>query len=100
MYEPIHPAAKPVVEGLEKHELIFAASQPQYNPLRALRSKTFSSEVMSRWSPNDEQRKAIAAGADIFLTLLTFGGPLQPIIMAVSDGPNPDYIRETFQLEK
>lgn len=99
MFEYLKPADRPVVDGLEKHEVVFAKDQPQYVPLRCLRGARPDGEVMSRWSLTLEQRKAVAEGADIFLSLLTFNGPLQPIIMAVGDTPNELYFREHFNLK-
>jgi hypothetical protein len=81
----LSPADGPVVEGLEAHEVVYAANQAQYNPLRTLRSNTEGCRVLSRWSPTPEQREALAEGADIFLELLTFGFPLQPILMSVGE---------------
>ena len=83
----IMPKDGPVVEGLEKREVTYAKTQEEYIPLRTLRLPGERGEVVSRWSPTLEQRKAIAEGADIFLTLLTFHGPLQPIRMAVGAEP-------------
>jgi hypothetical protein len=97
-FEWLNPADAPVVPGLEAHELVFAKDQPEYIPLRALRARTNDGRVMSRWSLTAEQRKAVADGADIFLTLMTFGNPLQPISMAVATDINPDYVRADYQL--
>ena len=48
--------------------------------------------MVSRWSPTAEQRKAIAEGKDIFLELLTFRQPLQPIIMYLGDDDSAEDI--------
>jgi hypothetical protein len=97
MYQYFLPANKPVIEGLEEHETVYAKYQEPYLPLRTLRSKDPVHTVLSRWSPNSEQREAIAAGCDIFLELLTFGQPLQPIRMAVGDGNfDKDHIKVDF----
>jgi hypothetical protein len=98
MFEYLYPAERPVIDALEAHEVVYAKDQPEYIPLRTLCGNTPESPVLSRWTLTPEQRKAVAEGADIFLQLLTFGNPLQPIVMAVSDNPNPDYFRETLQL--
>ena len=68
----------PVFEVL--NDVVFAKAQPQYNPLRC---HVRNGEVTSRWTLTPEQRKAIAEGADIYLTLLTFNQPLQPIRIGV-----------------
>lgn len=92
MYDFLHPRDGAVVDGMETEEVVYAKDQPEYIPLRTLRSKT--GIVLSRWSFTDEQRKAIASGADIFLELHTFNHPLQPIRVAVSDGKlDNDWIR-------
>lgn len=86
MFEFLQPRNGPVMDGLEKQEVIYAADQPQYIPLRTLQSRGPHGAVLSRWTLTDEQRKAVAEGADIILELSTFGNPLQPIRMIVTDG--------------
>lgn len=97
-FEYLNPANKPVIPGLEAFEVVYAKDQPEYIPLRTLRSRTDEGKVLSRWDLTDEQRHAIAMGADIYLTLLTFQGPLQPITIAVATDINPDYVRLDFNL--
>jgi hypothetical protein len=86
LYEFLKPRNGPVVDGMESEEVVYAEDQPQYIPLRTLVSSAPDGRVVSRWTPTDEQRKLIADGADIFLELLTFHQPLNPIRVAVSDG--------------
>jgi hypothetical protein len=86
MFEYLSPRDGPVIDGLEELEVVYAKDQPQYRPLRVLRSADYARSCFSRWTPTEEQRKAIAEGADIFLELLTYGGPLAPSRIAVSDG--------------
>lgn len=94
MFEFLQPRNGPVVDGLEGQELVYAADQPQYIPLRVLRGSGDQVPVLSRWTLTPEQRKAVAEGADIFLELSVFKNqfgqpnPLQPIRMAVSDASN------------
>jgi hypothetical protein len=85
MLEYLQPYDGPVFEGLEAREVVYAKDQPQYIPLRTLVGEAPDRKATSRWTLTPEQRKAIADGADIFLTLSTFGHPLQPIQMFVSD---------------
>ena len=35
--------------------------------------------ILSRWKLTDEERKAVAEGADVLLSVWTFGQPLQPL---------------------
>lgn len=94
MFDYLNPRNGPVVDGLEQQEIVYAANQPEYIPLRTLKSNGPMGAVISRWALTPEQRKAIAEGADIFLELSTFHGPLQPIRMAVSDGKlDADWVR-------
>lgn len=91
MFEYLQPRDGPVVDGLEKHECVYAKDQPEYNPLRTLRGNGPMVPVVSRWTLTKEQREAVAAGADIFLELSTFNQPLQPIRVAVSDGDGESF---------
>ena len=86
MLRYLNPKDGPVFDGLEDKEVVFAKDQPQYLPLRTLVSKGGEQRVISRWTLTEDQRKAVADGADIFLMLLTFGEPLQPIQIATGDG--------------
>lgn len=86
MFRYLLPKDGPVFEGLEHAEVVYAKNQPEYLPLRSLVSDGRECRVISRWALTDEQRKDIANGADIFLMLLTFGAPLQPIQIATGSG--------------
>lgn len=86
MFDYLSPKNGPVIEGLESKEVVYARDQPEYIPLRTLKSDGPMGAVISRWTLTSEQRKAVADGADIFLELSTFHHPLQPIRMAISDG--------------
>jgi hypothetical protein len=86
MFDYLSPKDGPVIDGLESQEVVYAKDQPEYIPLRTLKSDGPMGAVISRWTLTQEQRIAVVNGADIFLELSTFGNPLQPIRMAVSDG--------------
>jgi hypothetical protein len=95
------PKDGPVFDGLENKEVVYAKDQPEYLPLRTLVSAGRDTKVISRWTLTEEQRKAVAEGADIFLILFTFGQPLQPIQIAVSDGKDDtDWVRVCLLDEK
>lgn len=72
--EPISPVLTP---EFSPHEIVFAKDQPQYKPLPALVSKT--GVVLTRWHLTDSERDAVLSGADILLSISTFGNPLQPV---------------------
>ncbi len=77
-------AISPVLaEEFQSREVIFAKDQPQYLPLPV--HKTPDGVILSRWHLSDEERKAVIAGADIWLYVWTFNQPLQPIRMEVAE---------------
>lgn len=76
----------PVVSGLEQHETVFAKDQPEYIPMRTLPGENGNSAI-ARFHPTEAQRKAIAEGADIYLEILHFRGPLAPSRLIVMSEP-------------
>jgi hypothetical protein len=90
--------ASPVIVGLEQYEIKFGEGQPEYQVLPALRSSTPEHAVMSRWEPT---RQMIANGADIFVSVWTFGNSYPPTLVRVlNKNSSPDYFREELQLDK
>lgn len=47
--------------------------------------------VMTRWRLSVEEQQKIADGADLYLTLFTFGGPMQPVMLEVG---HPEWATE------
>lgn len=73
----------------DSEAVTFAKDQPEYQPLpAAIVMREEGKAVVTRWQFTDEERAAIASGADLYLELLTFGGPLQPVRMYVSEAPD------------
>lgn len=77
---PIDPDI-PLLEGVT-----YATHQRQYIPLPTRRSE--DGDVVSRWRPNFWARLALLFGADIYLTVLTFGAALQPVKVSLE---KPEY---------
>ncbi len=50
-----------------------------YQPLPARISEDGLYQVYTRWQLSDEEREALAAGADLMLSQMTFGQALQPL---------------------
>ncbi len=99
MFDYLDPHDGPVVVGLENHESVYAKNQPQYRPLRTLPGRHGDSAI-ARFSLTDAQRKAIADGADIYLELLHFGGPLAPsLMMVMSEPPDSDDFRRWWKVQ-
>jgi hypothetical protein len=51
---------------------VLGQNQPQYRPLAVVQLHGPHGRVISRWTFTEAERKAIAAGADLFLEQLTF----------------------------
>lgn len=64
------------VEGYKP--IVFAKDQPEYNPLPAL---TDGHTVITKWKLSDKEIKDIFDNRVVYLKILTFGRPLQPILM-------------------
>ena len=82
MFDYLKPKDGPVVEGLEKFEIVYAKNQPEYIPLPTLAGGHGQSAV-SRWTFTDDQRQAIADGADVYLEVFHFHQPLAPVRVAI-----------------
>lgn len=102
----MHPVS-PVLPGSKPIETVYGEKQEEYIALPAVylhtdekvwrlwsgNSKLLpvvvfvernSRPVLSRWRLTEEERMAIAAGADVVLTLLTFNAPLAPSHLQVT----------------
>jgi hypothetical protein len=87
----------PVVEGLERFEKAYAETQDQYHTLRTLPGENGLSAI-SRWTPTEQQRAAIGAGADILLEVMHFRQDLQPVRLMVTDGRG-EHFKEWFAVQ-
>jgi hypothetical protein len=61
--------------------LVIAKDQPEYTPLPARR--TADGVLTTEWELTPLEREAIARGARVRLTILTFNQPLQPVRLEV-----------------
>ena len=71
-------------------EVTLAEEQLEYKPLTAARYDVQFTEqspparaLLTRWRLDDRDRELIAGGEDVYLACLTFGDPLQPLIVQV-----------------
>ena len=85
------------IPGHEADEFIIARDRPEYVPLPALNITLFREGrglgmkgVLTRWRPSDEERAALANGADIWLETMTFGDPMQPVRISTECPINPE----------
>jgi hypothetical protein len=65
----------PDIEYLES--VVYAKDQPEYTPLPT--SRTQDGEVVTCWKLDWKARLKVIFGANFYVTLLTFNGPLTPI---------------------
>jgi len=75
---------KDIVPGYDipKEEfVVFAQEQPQYNVLPAWRGDRTDGMVVTRWKLTWRERLCILIGGTIWLSVLTFNKPLQPVMM-------------------
>jgi len=69
---------------LPDHDVVtFAKDQPEYRPLPAVVFHGPERRVISRWTLTADERARIAAGEDLYVEQLTFGGALQPILPTI-----------------
>lgn len=62
---------------------IIGKEQPQYLPLPAIRLEGKECEMLTRWTFTPEERMAIAAGEDLYISVYTFGQTFHPILPTV-----------------
>lgn len=74
--------ASPVIQGYD--EVVYAENQPEYNPLPSI--KQSDGCVVTRWSMTWRERLKVLLTGSVYLEVLTFNQPLQPLKMSV-DAP-------------
>lgn len=79
--------ASPVIPGVDAEEVIYAADQPEYQPLPAF--KCVNGKILTRWEMDDVERKLVAEQGYIYLAVSTFNQPLQPVFLSATP---PDMI--------
>jgi len=71
--------AYPVFPGYEAPVTVFAADQPEYIPLPAYRTE--DGMVITRWRLTWRERLQVLLTGNLWLSVLTFNRPLQPVKM-------------------
>lgn len=71
---PVYPNAK----GIQ--EVVYAADQPEYTPLPAHRDSYGT--VTSRWQLTWRERMQVLLHGNLWLSILTFHSPLQPVSLS------------------
>ena len=79
----------PVIPGyVDPAETIFGQDQPEYIPLPAWRDS--NGRIVTRWNVGFRERLRILLFGDIWLTMLTFNQPLQPVMLDAKCPVEPD----------
>lgn len=87
--------ASPVIGGHNRHEVVYAANQPQYIPLPAHKSK--EGIVTTRWTLSLKERLQVLLSGNVYLQVMTFNAPLQPLkMMAVPPAIQPAYQKGSY----
>lgn len=69
--------------------IVFGANQPEYQPLPAeLVGKPETGQINTCWELSPDELKQIKETGKIWVSILTFGQPLQPVLVSV-DKPKP-----------
>jgi hypothetical protein len=67
----------PVIPSINSDEIIYAKDQPEYLPLPAV--KLEDGTILTRWELSEEEKRLILEQGYIYLEVLTFNRPLQPL---------------------
>lgn len=77
--EPVSPVLS---EHTRHLETVIARDQPEYRELPAI---VVADRVVTRWKLSAEEASRVLEGKDIYLTILTFGNPMQPVLLEVGE---------------
>jgi len=77
------PVEPPKREGFDR--VVFAKDQREYIPLPANISRDLHGSVETRWRLTWREWFKLLFGADVYLNILTFRNPLQPILLTVGE---------------
>ena len=71
----------PVMKRFKHLEVVYAKDQPEYLPLPALpvNPGDETGTVITRWRLTWRERLRVLFGGDLYLWMLTFNKPLQPV---------------------
>lgn len=72
---------QPIVPGEDLPVLVYAKDQPEYQPLPVWRHR--DGTVLSRWKLTWRERLRVLFTGDVYLWVMTFNQPLQPVKLQV-----------------
>ncbi len=94
--EPVTPNLHPLPFGWEA--VTYAEDQPEYLQLPVVRSRDDEARVISRWRLTWRERLRLLWRGELYLQMLTFHHPLQPVLLSVEpptlDPTQPTLVRQ------
>jgi hypothetical protein len=73
--------------NFEGQNVVYAEDQPEYLPLPALQLGDEHGSVITCWEMTDEELQEVIKNKKIYLSVMTFNQPLQPVsVQASLDG--------------
>lgn len=67
----------PIIPGVDLPVTVYAVNQPEYKQLPSFRSE--DGMVLTRWRLSFRERVKLLFSGDLWLYVLTFNEPLQPV---------------------
>ena len=67
--------------------VVYAAHQPEYKPLPAEHCGGKCGQINTCWELSPDELKRIQETGEIWLAVLTFGQPLQPLLLTTEKPP-------------
>lgn len=71
----------PIIPGESLPITVYAQNQPEYKPLPVWKDR--DGAVLSRWRLSWRERLRVLFSGNVYLWMLTFNHPLQPIMLQV-----------------
>ena len=72
----------PIIKGKDLEVVIYAKNQKEYQPFPVFRDS--NGTLLSRWKVSFIERIKILIFGDIYLQIMTFNNPLQPVSLKVT----------------
>jgi hypothetical protein len=89
----MHSISPVYTEELVIAEQVIALDQPEYLPLVTLSVPEFGNPCLARYEFTNEERELIAAGGELIVSEMLFGGQYTPMALEiVAKGAKPNMI--------
>ena len=68
----------------EGQNVVYAENQPEYLPLPAMQLQDEGGTVITCWELSDDELKEVVKNKKVYLSMMTFRNPLQPVSLQTS----------------